>query len=99
MGEVIGMGFNPMDYRPQAGKRVTVLMKDGSCLDCMACLVTLVGKNKSGISILYQRKPINETKAKAWRYTILTPQKRAEILNDFDYWSNFKRDDSWYWGC
>lgn len=96
MGEVVSIGFNPMHERPLQMKRVTVLMKDGTCLDCRTSLVTLVGKNKSGVIILHHRKPINETKAKAWRYTIITPQKRAEILNDFEDWNSFKQDDSQY---
>lgn len=58
------IGMRPMHERPPAGRRLTVLMRDGRQLACLATMV-YVG-DRAGILIYHKRRAIDESKAKGW---------------------------------
>ena len=58
------IGLRQMHQRPRAGARLSVLMRDGRQLSCMATMV--IAGDTAGIIIYHGRKAIDESQAKGW---------------------------------
>ena len=58
--------LRPMHVRPREGSRITVMMRDGKQLECLATRVIVIYTDQDGIVIYNGRKPIDESNAVGW---------------------------------